>query len=271
MPHRRLLVSLTCLLLPALAAACGGDGYRSNGTAATSANEATGSPGAATNVASSGAQTTSSKVEPKLDAPASGFAILLQDLRIGDYLTDIPGTFVLDVKEYSMAPTFDSPAEGERLMTEWGYTDGYETRLIPEGRDKSVLNGAYYVPMEVHLLKDEAGAKKMFEYMLARIKTNRLVEPAASGPVGNEYAAFRAIIGKVPDSTVDLAAYQIIFRRGNLIALVRTDGAAPFMKIEYTRAMALIIDAKALGERETVAPTPIPTPTPTRTATATPR
>ena len=57
------------------------------------------------------------------------------------YLTDLKSTFVLDAKSYGKTSAFATADEGEKLLNQWGYLGGYETGLIPEGRDTAVLNG----------------------------------------------------------------------------------------------------------------------------------
>lgn len=255
-----------------VAAACGGD---------DGANP-DGPPGTPATIAAPGDKidrTTS----PALDAPASRFSILLEDVGLQAYLTDIPATFELTAASYSKTDAFNSAAEGDKLLTQWEYADGYETALIPEGRNQAILNGAHVIYVETHLLYSDAGAKKMYEYLVSRIRSNG-GQAVNTGPVGNESSAWRAVGGNVPGSTIAQAFHRMIFRRGNLVAVVLTIGADPFMKVETARGLALLIDEKALGTKEAIVPTPTsnftppadrvktavrPTPAATPSATAT--
>ena len=246
MLSRLLLVIGTCTLA-VLAAACGGDDDAGgpSGSARTSANSTAG--GAA----------------PTLGAPASRFAISLDDLEKG-YLTDRNATFVLDAKNYGGTKTFPSQSEGETLLNQWGYAGGYETAFEPETRYQGVLNGAYYINVEVHLFKTADGAVKAFDYFENKLKTSPSQKVTADA-LGNQSSAWKLISGKVPGSNIDAAFHRFIFRRGNLVAVVQTYGSDVFMKVDAVHQLAAIVDEKALGKRTPVEPTPVaavPTSTP---------
>jgi hypothetical protein len=194
----------------------------------------------------------------------AGYSISQDDLGPG-YITDIPATFVLDVQNYGKTATFSSEQEGQDLLTKWGYLGGYETGYSPEGRDVAVLNGAYYIKVEVHLFKDETGAKKAFDYFENRLRQAQSAQPVTAAQLGNQSSAWRTVFGKVPNSSVDAAYHRIVFRRGNLVSVVLTYGADPFMKVDTVRSLAVMVDQKALGEKTATEPTPVSsfvTPTP---------
>lgn len=210
------------------------------------------------------APTNDNTASPKLDMPVSRFAVSQDDLGI-DFIVDIPATFAVTAEEYAKGSSFSSQADGLAMLTEWGYRGGYETGYTPEGREKAVLNGGYYSKVETHLFKDEEGAKKAFTYLEARVKGISGNQAVTANPVGNQWAAFRRLSGKVPGTSVNAVYHQYLFRRGNLIAAVLTYGADGFIKAETSRELASMVDQKALGKKNAVEPTPTSNFTPAAT------
>ncbi len=237
MLSRLSLVLALCLCFAAAAVACGGDdddvGASGNGTPRPSSDS------------------------PKLDAPASRFALSQEDLGPG-FLTERDYTFVLNTDNYSKTATFDSASQGQDLLTKWGYDGGYETSYEPETRMSGVLNGAYYIAVEVHLFKTQDGAHSAYEHFSARIagKSDRI----SDSMIGNESSSWKRIDGKVSGSSVDGTFHRIIFRRGNLVGVVSTWGSDTLMTINPVHELASIMDEKALGLKAAVVPTPITAP-----------
>lgn len=232
-----------------VAANAWGGGGGSPGASATAAG--TSSPG--------GPRTPppNSNASPKLDGPANKYSILNPDDVGTGWITDIPGTTVLTVDNYPKPPAFASQEEGKRLMQEWGYKGGFETSVDPEGRELAWLNGGYKVITETHLFADEAGARKAFDYFVAFLGRTPGISSIPVDPIGNDSKAFMAITGKVRGSGQDQATHELVFRRGNMVAIVATYGSAAFMTIDAARDIAAVIDGKALGT--IAAPTPTPT------------
>lgn len=247
--YLRTSVLLACAVGAPIIAACGGGDDTAAGT---------GTP--------RGASANDSAASPMLAMPVSRFAVSQDDLGI-NFLVDIPATFNVTAEEYAKGASFASPAEGATALKQWGYIGGYETGYTPEGREKAVLNGAFYSKVETHLFKDEEGAKKAFAYFESRLKGTTGTQLASANPVGNQWAAFQRLSGKVPATAVNAVYHQYIFRRGNLVAVVLTYGAEGFMKIESARELAAIIDEKALGRGNAVEPTPTSNYTPPATRT----
>ena len=245
MPERLMLIFSACACL-FLAVACG-DGGGGTGSA-------------------SGGDRANSSSAPILPQPASRLAISLDDLgpktTTGDtgsgYLTDIQSTFKLDVKSYAGTRSFDSAADGEALLTKWGYTGGFETGFEPETRLPGVLNGAYYINVEVHLFKGEDGSKAMYRHFEERLSKSGSKKVTAQ-TIGNESSAWKLVSGKINDSSIDAAYHRVIFRRGNLVAVVQTWGADPLMTSETVRLLSAVVDDKALGKTPAVEPTAIST------------
>lgn len=212
------------------------------------------------------------KPSPKLPGPASKYSLLFEDVGSG-YLSDVQGTFTTTIDNYAKSPTFASEQEGRDSLTKWGYQGGFETGYIPEGRINAVLNGDFYITIELHLFNDENGAKAAYSYFESKLKGGSAQQvPGAN--VGNQSSGWRRLTGKVGTSNIDAVIHTVVFRRGNLLAVVLTQGADPFMRIDNVMDVARIIDQKALGQIPAVEPTPAsnfktPTPNPV-TPTPTP-
>jgi protein-L-isoaspartate O-methyltransferase len=116
------------------------------------------------------------------------------------------------------------------------------------------------------------GARAAFRHLKAHHDEQQGSVKEPSSAVGNEWAAYSFISGTVGTSEKVQVYYRYLFRRGNMVSIVQVNGAQEFMEIERARALAAVIDQKALGQR--VAPTPTPAatqapivvpPSPTRT------
>lgn len=236
---------LLLLLMAVLLAGCGKDGAPATPTPTAISTVAANDPGP----------------EPRLAAPASQYSLLHEDVGPG-YLTDVRATFTLDAASYARTRAFDSAEEGEKSLAAWGYRDGYETGYIPEGYEFAVLRGRFYIQMELHLFEGAEGAKQAFAYFVRRVDASG-AERVSAAQVGNESVAWVLVEGNVPSSTVPAVFHRVVFRRGNLVAVVATWGAQPLMTVEEVSRLARMVDEKALGTRPPVVPTPLgATPTP---------
>ncbi len=243
----RPVLALCAVLLLAASVACGGGG--------DSSPEPTSEPVATPTEAPTTVPTSavSNSFEPDLSAPVSRFAVHQPDLGKG-YLTDVQRTFELTAEDYAGTTLFADPAEGIKLLNEWGYRQGYETSYQPEGYAQAVLNGSYYISVEVHLFSSVEGAQQAFDFFEDRLATTSANVTAE--PIGNQSSAWRLTSGTVQGSTVQGAYHRIISRRGNLVSVVMTWGADPFMTVDHVLNWARVVDAKAVGDRETIEPTP---------------
>lgn len=243
------------LLVPALVA-CGGDDDDDAGTA----NPTAGSTSTPTTTAAENPGTS-----PVLDAPASKYAITVEDLveRMGFvWITSLNSVYVLTMENYAGTRAFSSENEGRTLLEEWGWQGGYETGYSPEGYDTAVLNGGYYVHQECHIFESEAGAKAAYAWMVNRAQRVPGQDPISVDPIGNESAAFVANFGTIGNSPVVATYHQVIFRRGNIVSIVVTKGSQGFMKADTARTLSAITDGKALGQIPAIEPTPIANYTP---------
>lgn len=249
MNNRHWLVLALCCV-SAVAVACGGDGDDTTAnTAATIAAKtvaAGGTPGMAVDTTTS----------PVLAAPVSRYTVLHQE--VGPAFRNlVAATFDLDLDAYADAGTFDSKQEGLQLLSEWGYIGGFEESLVADGGQSDVLNGGFDFTVESHLFNDEEGATHAFTYFEQIVKANKKTKITTIEPVGNQSSAWTLVEGKFPNTSIDVAYHRVIFRRGNLVVVVKTEGAASFMTIEDAYALATLVDRKALGEVESVTPTPV--------------
>ncbi|MCC6381811.1 MAG: hypothetical protein IT304_04840 [Dehalococcoidia bacterium] len=247
------LAFFACAAAFLLAAACG-DGDAPAATPPGDGSASGSSPTAAGNASFDRA------TEPSVATPASKYTILHDDVGSG-YLTDIKNTFVLDAPAYAKTAAFNSASEGEALLKQWGYVNGYESALTPEGGDPSLLNGAVAIRIESHLFGSVDGAKKAYDYFVGRLSKSG-AGAISAGPVVNQSSAFKGISDKIRNSTIDRAIHEIAFRRGNLVVLVLTIGADPLMKVDVVRSLALVVDQKALGTKQALEPTPTSNYTP---------
>ena len=243
-------LALALFALPLMAAACGDDDAAKDAPAAATVKTA-----AAT------ALTSDPKPMPTLNGPASKFSILLEDVGLNSFITDIRATIELTAKNYGESKAF-TQGQGEGMLKKWEYQGGYETSMQPEGRDAAILNGAFSIYVETHLFSTPENTKLAYDFFKAAIAKAGAAQPVTTTSVGNESTASKTINGKIGPSNVDFAFHQILFRRGNMVAIVLTRGADPFMKVDTVRELAQIVDEKALGKVEVVAPTPTKNYTP---------
>lgn len=243
---RQLLLGCCACLLPVpFIAACGDDGAAQSGRNDVSSSSSV----TATNPAATTA-------EPTLDLPARKYTLLLADVGQG-YFTDRQHTFELDAGNYSTTPSFPNPAEGRKLLKEWGYKGGFETAFEPEGRQTDVLNGKFYIAVETHLFETTDGAGKAFAYFEDRLRTAGRAGQVEAAALGNQSSAWKASGDKVSGSSITGTFHRFILRRGNMVAIVQTWGAEPFMRVDTVRGLAAILDDKALGRKEAPEPTPV--------------
>lgn len=246
----RLLIVPMALVLAAGAVACGGD----DGGGGTSPTRAAATTPAGVQAATN--RTNDGAAKPTLAMPASRFAISVDDVG-KTYLTDLARSAKLTAEAFGGTSYFASATEGKKLLEEWGYLGGYRSGFEPEGRNKAVLNGAFYFETEVHLFKSEDGAAKAYAQVLAKLNASQS-EPATAPAVGNQSAAWSLIFSRVPESPIEAVYHRMLFQRGNAMVMVQTFGAAPLMTVDPVAALAGAVDDKLLGARPAVEPTPLP-------------
>jgi hypothetical protein len=210
--------------------------------------------------ASTAAQLDAGASSALVAAPVSQFSILVQDLGIQNFLTDINRTWDLTRENYSKTRAFESESAGREHLASWGYVEGFETALVPEGGVQALLNGGYIVHQEIHLFDSARGAAAAFEYFQAKVRGNGVSEPLNVPVVGDESFVSRTL-GQVlggGGSQVRQELHQVIFRRANVVAVILTIGAEPIIDVDTVLELSAMVDEKIRGDRPHPSPTPIP-------------
>lgn len=211
--------------------------------------------------------------EPLVVPPAAAYAVQLGDLN-PDYRAFVPETFVLSASNLSTGGMFPSPTEGDGLLAQWQYRDGYQAAYQPAGQLADVVLGKYYIQVQTLLFDDLAGARDAYAYIEAQHAKISGSDRETPAGLANESSAFRILDGTVGPSELPRVYHRYIFRRGSMVAIVQTMGVQQFMTIDAARDLAVAVDDKALGKRPAPTPTPgrggtpvlppLPTPTPVR-------
>jgi hypothetical protein len=169
-----------------------------------------------------------------------------------------PDTYQLSPLAFgATAGVFDSPSQGEELAGKWGYTDGYQAAFQPAGLIADVVKGEYYTTVDTFLFKDENGAHEaysQFETKYGTLTGSERIQGVKG--LANESSAWKYDGDLIANTQIGSVFHRFIFRRGSMLSVVQTYGAAPFMTIDKARDIAITLDDKALGSR------PAPTPTP---------
>lgn len=196
--------------------------------------------------------------EPRLDAPVSRFAPSQEEMP-GKFEVNPLETFGLASATWSVTGPFDNAQQGEQLAEQWGYIEGWRVLYSPDGLISGVIEGRYYATIEVHLFETVAGASEAYAQYLDKSVSKAGSEKQDTRALGNESSGWALVEGTVGNTDMVAVFHRFIFRRGNMVAMVITYGGNPFMTIDPARDIAVIIDERALGEREAAEPTPIPT------------
>ena len=200
--------------------------------------------------------------EPQLEGPASRYVPQLSEAPIGTEVFP-PGTFGMTALQFAVNGPFESPQEGEETALRWGFMDGYQVEFQPVNLLADVVQGKYYVHIEAYMFETQQGAREaydMYETVYAGITGSERLDDVAG--LGNQSSAWQKFEGTVANSELRQVFHRFVFRRGNLVAVVQTTGAEPFMTIDRARELAVYIDEKGLGQRPSPSPTPRPTATP---------
>lgn len=196
--------------------------------------------------------------EPLLEMPVARYAPSLEEMP-GRFEVNTPETFGLTAATWSVIGPFDNPQEGEQLAGDWGYVEGWRVLYNPDGQLAGVVEGRYYATIEVHLFETTAGAAEAYARYLDRSINKAGSDRQNTRPLANESSGWELVEGTVGGTDMVAVYHRFIFRRGNLVGMVLTYGGQPFLTINPARDIAVIIDERALGERDAIEPTPIPT------------
>ena len=204
--------------------------------------------------------------EPTLNVQAAALAPQLGDFN-ARYSTHGGDAYVVNAFAFANTGPFASVKEGEALAEQWGYREGYTATLTPDGQLAGVLEGRFYVTAEVYLFNSMDGARQAyskFEQLYAAAPGS---ERQQTRGLANDSSAWKLIKDTVGTSDVVAVYHRFVFRRGNMVAVIQTFGADPYMTIDRARDIAVVVDDKALAKR----PAPLPTPAGTATPGATPQ
>lgn len=200
--------------------------------------------------------------EPVLAGPPSAYAPALEELE-GLYEVNRSETYSLSQATFATLAggPFPDTKAAEDFAKEWGYQGGFTVLYQPDGLLAGVLQGRYYITVQVHQFSSTEGAKELFARFSEQGDTTRGSERMKADRVGNESGAWAFVQGTVGNSEMVGIYHRVVFRRGNIVGVVITYGGEPYMTIERALAVARIMDERATGGREAVEPTPIARPT----------
>jgi hypothetical protein len=244
------LAAVIAALALLVACACGGDDGSPASAAVGPAGEA---PGGGTPLA--------------VNRPVSQFSVLAQDLKRDDLQTDTAKTWEFTAEAYARTGAFPDQATGLSRLGSWGYREGYQTAIAHAGGEQALLEGGYNVYQELHLFEDAEGAAAAFRYFRENVRRNGVSEELETAVIGDESFVSQTHGGVVQSGSAraQKVIHQVMFRRGNVVAVIVTVGVEPLMAVDTALELSSMVDAKILGSR----PHPSPTPIPLRTATAT--
>jgi hypothetical protein len=206
-----------------------------------------------------GSQSTSGSAdarEPFLTEPPFAYVVQLEDLADPDYKSSPNETYVVSDIGFASGPYFTSLEMGESKVNEWGYLGGYQAILEPIGESADVAQGKHVVRSESFIFNSVEGARAAYQYLEEFHTTFSGSETVEVQPLGNDSSAFTILENTIPGTELPGAYHRYIARRGNLVYIAQVFGVLQFTNIDQARDYAVIIDAKATGER------PAPTPTP---------
>ncbi len=193
--------------------------------------------------------------EPLIEGPASRYVPQAAEAST-DYELFGPDTYPLSALAWASSGHFTKTEDGEGQAIAWGYESGFQAGFQPTGQLADVVLGKYFFKVESVLFETQNGAHQAYLHIQGRhLAQNGSTRRLTKG-LGNESSAWEALGGTVGTSDLVGVYHRFIFRRGNLVTVVQTYGVEPRMNIDFAREIAVVIDAKALGQ------IPAPTPTP---------
>ena len=242
-------------------AACGGDddaaNVRARGGESPTARASVVIPTPAVTPSTGGSADTR---QPILQGPSAKYPPSEGDLK-NIFRASVPDTYAVNLEIFETIGPFASPGEARESIRLWGFAEGWVVTFEPEGLLSSVVSrGAYYPTVETLLFTTPEGAEKAYLQYEKFYKTTQDSQPQTTKPLGNQSSAFRIQKGKVGATQLDAVYHSFLYRRGNMVVIVRTFGGVPFMTVDAARELAVIIDARALGERSAPLPTPAGAP-----------
>ena len=194
-----------------------------------------------------------------ISTPVAGLVVQTADLKDGRYKSLEPETYPVSAIGFATNGYFVNAQAGEQQALAWGYKEGYQSSFEPDGQLAGVLQGRYYIRVEAYAFDAVGGAQQAYAFLEQqhRSRPRSVEEPGVKG-LALQSSAFKITGQKVGSSELSEVFHRFLFRRGNLVVVVQTLGAEPFLNIDKARDLAVLVDEKALGQR------PAPTPTPAK-------
>ncbi len=170
-------------------------------------------------------------------------------------------TYGLDSGGFITFGPFQTIEEGETFVERHPYVNGYTVLYEPDGLLAGVIEGRYFVTIWVHIFAGTDAPVAAYELFDTQSKARAEAEIVPILPIANQSGASGLVVGTVGNSTTAREYHRVVFRRGNLVAVVQTYGATPLINVNPARYLAGIIDERAVGDRPAEEPTPAPTST----------
>ena len=197
--------------------------------------------------------------ETLVQGPAFAYVIQTGDLG-AEFTTNNPETYRLSALAVATA-YYANVRDGETELEGWGFRDGYQASVRPQGQAADLVRGSYYALTETLVFDTVEGARKAYAYIQSHNASVTGSEPQQGALLANESAAWKFVQGTIPGSELPAVYHRFVFRRGSMISTVQAFGASQYVTADQARDLAVIVDDKALGKR------PAPTPTPPANAT----
>lgn len=242
----------------ALVAVIGASACSDNSVSKTIKSGATADASAAGKPPKSTAGTTGG-ADDAVPGPASRYSPGVKELP-GVFSVNVPETFTDNISTFSSSYLFTGVAQGQDLAKKWGIIDGFKVAYDPDGLEAGLLSGRYYVAVETYLFEKSSGASDAYDFIQNVYSSRAGSEKQDAKGLGIKSAGYKIIQGTVGTSDQPKAYYSFMFKRGNVVAVVRITGAERSVSVDTARQVAAIIDDRITGKRESTQPTAIPTP-----------
>jgi hypothetical protein len=202
---------------------------------------------------------TSGGSDDAVKGPASLYSPARTELP-GVFSVNVPETFTDNISTFASSYLFTNNQQGAQLAAQWGIIDGFKAAYDPDGLEAGLLSGRYYVSVETYLFDKSSGASDAYDFIQNVYSSRAGSEKQDAKPLGIKSAGYKIIQGTVGTSDQPKAYYSFMFKRGNVVAVVRITGAERSVSVDTARDVAAIIDDRMTGKRPATQPTAIPTP-----------
>jgi hypothetical protein len=255
---RWLPLSLSLLGVFALVAVIAPSACSDNSVSKTIKSGVTADPSTASKPPKSTSGTTGGS-DDAVKGPASLYSPGVKELP-GVFSVNVPQTFTDNISTFASSYLFTSNSQGAQLAQQWGIIDGFKAAYDPDGLEAGLLSGRYYVQTETYLFDKSSGASEAYDYIQNVYSSRAGSEKQDAKQLGIKSAGYKIVEGTVGTSDQPKGYYSFMFKRGNVVAVVRIIGAERSVSVDTAREVAAIIDDRITGKRPATQPTAIPTP-----------